>query len=118
MSRRLLIVVGSLSLLGVLGPGVAGASPTPSYSASCVVGGNTTADWQRVKVEQVDFEWFGPAGSSAVFETVTVAAPSKAHHGSAFSTTLLSSTGVAPASVRVTFTHADGTADQVEAACS
>jgi hypothetical protein len=117
MNRRLLIVVGALSLLGGIAQGTAGASPTPSYSASCMVGGNTTGDWQRAKVVQVDFDWFGSAGSSEVFETVTVQVGSKGHHGSVFSTTLLSANGVAPASVRATFTQADGTTVQAEADC-
>jgi hypothetical protein len=117
MRSRFLIVLAALSLVGALGQGVAGASPIPSHSVSCVVGGNTTADWQRVRVDHVDFEWFAPAGTSAVFETVTVAVTSKGRHGSAFSTTLLSSSGVAPASVMVTFTNTDGTTDQAGADC-
>jgi len=118
MRSRFLVVVVAMSLSGALGQGIAGASPIPSYSISCAVGGNTTADWQRARVDQVDFEWFAPAGSSGVFETVTVPVTSKGRHGSAFTTTLLSSTGVAPAGVTVTFTHADGTADHVEATCT
>jgi hypothetical protein len=114
MRRRLLIVAAALSLLGALGQGIAGASPTPSYSVACMAPGNTTADWQHARVNQVDFHWFAP---NVVFETSTVPVTSKAPHGSAFSTTLLSG-GVAPVSVTVTFTHTDGTTNQVEASCS
>jgi hypothetical protein len=108
--------VAAALLLGGLGQGVAGAAPTPSYSVSCVVGGLTTADWQRVRVSQVLFEWLAPAGSGIVFDPATVPVTAKAHHGSAFSTTEWSG-DVNAANVVVTFTNADGTTSQLEAAC-
>jgi hypothetical protein len=116
MRTRLLIVLTAALLFGVLGQGIAGASPTPVYSVSCVVGGNTTADWQHARVAQVEFEWSAPG---EVFETSPVPVTSKPPHGSAFSTTLLSKSGAAPASVTATFTLTDGTvANPVQVPCS
>ena len=117
MRSRLWLAVATGLLLAGLGQGVAGASPTPSYSVSCVVGGNTTADWQRVRVSEVLFEWLAPTGSTTVFNPASVPVTAKAHHGSAFSTTEFSG-DVTPASVVVTFTNADGTTSQLKAACT
>ena len=67
MKRRLLIGAGAVSLMGVLGQGIAGAAPTPTYTVACVVGFNTTANWQHVKLGRVAFHWVAPAGSSCHF---------------------------------------------------
>ena len=87
MKRRLLIGATAVSLMGVLGHGIAGAAPAPKYTIACVVGFNTTAKWQHAKLSRVAFHWTAPAGSSATFPDRTVTIIRKAPHGSAFSTT-------------------------------
>jgi hypothetical protein len=118
MRKRLLIAATTLSLLGVLAQGPASAAPTPSYSVTCVVGGLTTADYGRVQVTEVTFEWFDAAGSSAAFEPITVDITRKGHHGSAFSTTDWNPSAGYPVKVIVTFTNADGSTGQASADCS
>jgi hypothetical protein len=106
MKKRLLVGATAVSLLGFLGAGAAGAAPTPVYTVSCVVGLNTTAQYQHVKVSQVKFEWFAP---NTTFQSVTVPITRKAPNGSAFSTTPVAGLdGINPASVTVSFTRADG----------
>jgi len=107
-----MLVVAAALLVAGLAQAVAAAPSKPQYTVACVVGGNTTATWQRERMDQVDFAWAG----AAVFDPSSMPITAKAHHGFAFSTTPWSGS-VAPASVTVTFTH-DGTADQVQAACS
>jgi hypothetical protein len=114
--KRVIVAATALSLLGLLGPGAAGAAPAPLYAVTCVDGGLTTASWKRVRVSEVSFEWLAPAGSATVFDPVAVQAPSKGRHGSVFSTTAASAV-VQPVSVTATFTRADGTTDRIEAAC-
>ena len=111
MKRGSMLVVAAALLVAGLAQSVA-AAPSPQYTVSCVVGGNTTATWQRVRMDQVDFAWSG----SGVFDPTSVSITAKAHHGFVFSTTPWDGS-VAPTTVTVTFTH-DGTTDQVEAACS
>jgi hypothetical protein len=120
MKRRLLIAATAVSLLGILGQGIAGAAPTPTYTVACAVGFNTTATWRHVKLNQVSFHWLAPAGSSATFRDTSVAITSKAPHGFAFSTTPPTTIdGVNPDRVVVSFTHADGSGtDTAEAGCS
>jgi hypothetical protein len=121
MKKRLLIGAAALSLLGVLGQGIAGAAPAPSYSVACVVGFNTTANWGHVRLSQVKFHWLAPAGNTTtVFDDATVPITAKRPRGSAFATTPPAGTdNVNPDRVVVSFTHADGSGtDTVEASCS
>lgn len=116
MKKRLLVGATAVSLLGFLGAGVAGAAPTPVYTVSCVVGGNTTANYQHVKLSQVTFEWSAP---NATFDSVTVSITRKAPNGFAFSTTPPAGLdNINPASVRVSFTHVDGSTDTVPMNCT
>jgi hypothetical protein len=121
MKKRLLIGAAALSLLGVLGSGIAGAAPAPSYTVACVIGLNTTADWQHVKLSQVTFHWLAPAGNTTTtFEDATVPITAKRPRGSAFATTPPAGLdNVNPDRVVVSFTHADGSGtDTAEATCS
>jgi hypothetical protein len=120
MKRRLLIGATAVSLMGVLGHGIAGAAPAPKYTIACAVGFNTTAKWQHAKLSRVAFHWTAPAGSSATFPDRTVTITRKAPHGSAFSTTPPTAIdGADPDRVVVSFTRANGSGtDTVEAACS
>ncbi|HEX6662496.1 MAG TPA: hypothetical protein VF025_02370 [Gaiellaceae bacterium] len=106
-----------MSLLGFLGAGAAGAAPAPVYTVSCAVAGNTTAQYQHVKLSQVTFAWFA---SGTTFSSITVPITRKAPNGSAFSTTPIAGLdGINPASVTVTFTRADGSGpDQASMTCT
>jgi hypothetical protein len=120
MKTRLLIGAAAVSLLGVLGQSIAGAAPTPKYTVACVVGFNTTANWQHVKLSRVTFHWLAPVGSAASFRDATLPITRKAPRGSAFSTTPAATIdGIKPDRVVVSFTHANGSGtDMVEAGCS
>jgi hypothetical protein len=110
MKKRLLIAATAVSLLGVLGQGVADAHPGPTFTVACPIGSNTTVDWVHVKLSQVTFHWLAPVGNTTTtFQDVTVPITAKAPHGSAFSTTPPAGLdNVNPASVVVSLTHADG----------
>ena len=117
MNKRLLVGASAVSLLGFLAAGVAGAAPTPVYTVSCAVLGNTTAQYQHVRVSQVTFAWSAPG---TTFSTITVPITRKAPNGSAFSTTQPAGVdGINPASVTVSFTRADGSGtDTASMACT
>ena len=68
--KRFLIGIAAVSLAAVLLQGVAAAAPTPTYDVTCVVGGETTATWRHVKLDQVTLEWF-TAGSTTAYASVT-----------------------------------------------
>jgi hypothetical protein len=119
MRKQLLIGAAAVSLLGALGAAGAGAAPSPKYTVTCTVGGNTTAKWQRVTLSHITFEWFAPAGSTVVFTSADGPVQSTRRHGLAFLDTPPASAGVAPATVTVTFQHADGSgSDQVTEPCT
>jgi hypothetical protein len=115
--KRFLVGVTAASLFAVLVQGVAGAAPTPRYDVTCVVGGQTTVLYQHAKLDQATFEWF-TAGSTTAY--VTYSAPISPHppHGSII-TSAGTLPGIVPATVRVSFEHADGSGtDKVEVACT
>ena len=118
MKKRLLIGATAVSLLGVLVPGLAVAAPTPVYTVSCVVGLNTTANYQHAKLSRVTFDWSAP-GTSATFSSQSVDITRKAPNGFAFSTTPVAGLdGVNPTRVVVSFVHADGSGtDTVQVDC-
>ncbi len=119
MKRQLLIGAAAVSLVGAIGPVGAGAAPSPKYTVTCIVGGSTTAKWQRVTLSQITFAWAAPAGSTITFPSFTGPVQSTWKHGWAFLDTPAASAGVAPATVTVTFQHADGSgADQVTEPCT
>ena len=115
MNRRGLIGVAALLGAGALGASAAGA-PAP-YKVTCVVGGQTTATWRHEKLDQATLEWF--AGTATLpYASTTV--PIVPHPPRGFIVTSAGVvTGYVPARVRVTFTHAKGSAvDRVEATCA
>jgi hypothetical protein len=119
MRKQLLVGAAAVSLLGALGPAGASAAPTPKYTITCTLGGSTIAKWQRVALSQITFAWAAPEGSTTVFPSFTSPVPSRLKHGLAFLDTPAASAGVAPATVTVTFEHADGSgADQVTETCT
>lgn len=110
MSKRLLIAAAAVSLLGVLGQGVAGAAPTPKYTVTCALGDRTIARWQRVGVSQVTFDWTAPPGSAAVYQSVSATVAARPTHGIVTVGTPIVPN---PASATVTFARADGSPPDV-----
>ena len=115
--KRFLIAVTASSLLAVLAQGVAGAAPNPRYDVTCVIGGQTTATWRHARLDQATFEWF-TAGSATAYATYSAPLTPHPPRGS-----ILTSAGtlpeIVPATVRVSFEHAKGSAtDDVEVACT
>lgn len=119
MSKRLIVGAAAVLLVGVVGSGAASAAPTPKYTVTCTIGGSTTAKWQRVMLSQISLAWSAPSGSTAVFPESSSPVPSTWRHGLAELGTPVADAGIDPATVTVTFEHADGSgADQVTAACT
>jgi hypothetical protein len=116
MSKRLLVAAAALSLLGVLGQGVAGAAPTPKYTVTCAVGDRTIARWQRASLSKVTFDWTAPPGSGVTYPGDSTEVSKRPSHGSVIVATPINPN---PATATVTFTRADGSStDVVTVSCS
>jgi hypothetical protein len=119
MRKRLVIGAAAALFVAALGSGVAGAAPTPKYTVTCTIGGNTTAKWQRVMLSHITFVWSALPGSTTSFPGSSSPVPTTWRHGLAVLGTPGAVAGVDPATVTVTFEHADGSAaDQVTADCT
>jgi hypothetical protein len=115
--KRFLIAVTASSLLAVLAQGVAGAAPNARYDVTCVIGGQTAANWHHAKLDQATFEWF-TAESTTAYATYTAPLTPRPPHGSIL-TSAGTFPGIVPATVRVSFEHAKGSGtDKVEVACT
>jgi len=110
-------VVAATAVLAAF-PAVAAGGPTPVYTASCAVGGMTTADWHRAKVTQVTIEWTAPAGSGVTFDTLVVPNPQPTPPRGFLSTATPSVNGVGPVSATLSFTQKDGTVATTTVGCS
>ncbi len=115
--KRFLISVAAASLLMVFVENAAGAGSKPTYDLTCIVGGLTTATWRHAKLDQATFEWF-TAGSTTAYVSRPVPINTRAPHGSIF-TSAGTLPGVIPATLQVSFRHADGSgSDLVTVACA
>lgn len=105
MTKRRLTAAAAL-LVAAAFSGSANAAPTPSYTVTCAVGGETTATWAHGKIDSVSWDW--GVGSSGP-------APNVPHppHGFAEAVTPAGAT-----SVTMTFHRVDGTVDQVTQPCN
>jgi hypothetical protein len=116
MKRRLLLGATALSLLAVLGAGLAGAAPG-SYTVTCAAGGQTSVSWRHAKLDQVAFTWADSAGTA--YPGTTVPLTFKPPHGYVITQTPRSAAGLGPTSVTLLLGHTDGSGtDQVQAACT
>jgi hypothetical protein len=117
MKTRVLLGAAALSLLGVLGPGLAGAAPAGSYTATCVPGDDTSVTWRHVKLDQVTLTWSDQAGTA--YSTAVVPLGFKQPRGYVITPTPRSGAGLSPTSLIASFEHADGSGtDDVQVACS
>jgi len=116
MRKLLLIAAAASSLLGVLGPGVAGAAPTPKYTVTCALGDRTIARWQRVSLSKVTFDWSALPGSPTTYPSVSATVAPRPSHGIVTTGTPIVQN---PATATVTFTRANGSPpDVVTVNCS
>ena len=112
MGKALVLAVIA-SLAAVVGQGAATAGPLPKVSVTCTVGDTTVAEWQRVRVVDVELVWSGPAVYSSVSSPVAPKPP----HGTLTAATPPGSTP--PTSVTATLTPDGGGAPLVvTASCS
>lgn len=118
MYKRVLWLVAALGAVGAVAPAVGGAAAPSPYTVSCSDSGNTNVEWKHQKLTEVTITWSAPSGSDATFDplVVPVASPTPPHGFVAVGTP--SGGGGAPASVTVSFQHADGSTDQAAASCS
>jgi hypothetical protein len=59
MGKRVFIGVVA-ALTAVVGTGVANATPSPTWGpTACAVGGQTTAAWNKARLDHVTFAWYG-----------------------------------------------------------
>lgn len=105
MTKRRLTAAAALLALTTFA-GVAQASPTPSYTVTCTLGGETTATWTHGKIDTVSWDWgVGTAGP----------APNVPHPPRGFAE---APTPAGAANVTMSFHRVDGTTDQVTVSCS
>jgi hypothetical protein len=101
MNKRLLTAAAAVATLAAFAQ-TATAAPTPDYTVTCTVGGQSIATWSRAKLQSIRFDW---ATNGA---PVTLTVPVAAHppRGSVLTATPGGATGIT-----VTFTRTDGTVD-------
>jgi hypothetical protein len=105
MTKRRLTAAAALLVLAA-SVGSATAAPTPGYTVTCTLGGETAATWNHGRIDSVFWNWgIATAGP----------APNVPHppHGFAESPTPAGAT-----SVTMSFHRVDGTTDQVTQPCS
>jgi hypothetical protein len=105
MTKRRLTAAAAL-LVSAAFAGSANATPTPSYTVTCAVGGETTATWVHGKIDSVSWDW----GVNSTGPAPNVPRPPR---GFAEAPTPALAT-----SVTMSFHRVDGTVDQVTQPCS
>jgi hypothetical protein len=114
MKKSLVVVAAAVALLGA---DAVAAAPTPSYTIECVVGGSTTVNWSRAKLDQATLQWF-TAGSTTPYASITAPITARKPKGSIVTS---AGTGVGanvPVTVHVSFRHTGGGTDEQQAACA
>ena len=110
MSKRLLTAAAAVVVLAAYAQAATGA-PTPDYTVTCAVGGQSGATWSHAKLASVTFDW--TTSGAPVLTTVPVFS---AHPPRGFIVTV---TPAGATSLTVTFHHAnDSGADQVGHTCT
>jgi hypothetical protein len=118
MQRLFAGAAAAAALAAVVLPAAAPGAPKPPYTASCVIGSETRADWQHAKLVQVGIDWSAPAGSGVSFTHLDVPVLSPTPPHGVVSTATPRSGDVQPVSATFTFTHTDGSVDTVTTACA
>jgi hypothetical protein len=119
VDKRVILVVATAFLVAAgVSPAVAGGASKPRYTGQCVIGADTTFDWQREKLVQVTVDWSAPSDSGvtlapSVFPVVSATPPR-----GFFVTPTPSSGQINPLSATATFQHADGSTDQLTITCA
>jgi hypothetical protein len=108
MSKRLLTAAAAVAVLAAFAQ-TATAAPTPDYTVTCAVGGQTGVTWSHAKLSSVTFAWTTSGG--LVTNTVPGLSPHPPH-GS-----ILTATAGGATSVTVTFHEASGVDDPVTEGC-
>jgi len=116
--KRSFICAIAVTLLAAIGQDAASAGRAPSYDLTCAVGVQTLVTWQHAKLDQATFTWVAPEGSGILYPTVVVPLSPTPPHGFIVAPTATSIGGVSPVSVIVSFEHANGSLDDVQAACT
>jgi hypothetical protein len=109
MNKRLLTAAAAVTMLAAFAS-TATAAPTPDYTVTCTVGGQSRANWSRVKLQSVTFDWTTAAGP--VSRTVPVFS---AHPPRGFA---LIVTPAFATSLTVTFHRTSGDDDPVTQGCT
>jgi hypothetical protein len=105
MTKRRLTAAAALLVLAAYA-GSADAAPTPAYTVTCAVGGETTATWKHGRIDSVTWTW----GATTVGPVSNVP-----HPPSGFAE---SPTPAGATSVTMSFHRVDGTTDHVTQPCN
>jgi hypothetical protein len=116
--HKSLIASAALSIAAIVLPSLAGAAPKPHYTGACVLGADTTINWQREKLAQVTLDWSAPAGSGVTFDPFVFSVPSQTPPRGFMVIPTPSTSGTEPVSATASFQHSDGTTDQLTVTCS
>jgi hypothetical protein len=109
MSKRLLTAAAAVVVLAAFAQ-TATAAPTPDYTVTCAVGGQSGVTWSHAKLSGVTFDW--TTGGSPVSTTV----PTLSAHPPRGS--ILTVTPPGATSLTVTFHRTSGLDDQVTQPCA
>jgi hypothetical protein len=109
MNKRLLTAAAAVLMLAAFAS-TATAAPTPDYTVTCTIGGQSIATWSHAKLQSIRFDW--TTNGAPVTLTVPVAAHPP--RGSVLTVTAGGAT-----SLTVTFTRTSGVVDPpVTQACA
>ena len=102
------VVLGAVIglVLAALVPGTSGAGPAPEFTVTCGNTGFTEVTWQHAKLSQVTLDWVGTNGP--IEKVVPVLA---ANRPKGYISDSPGSPGFTPASVTVTTTNVEGSAN-------
>ena len=115
--HKSVIASAAVSIAAIVLPSFASGAPKPHYTGACVLGGDTSINWQREKVAQVTIEWSAPAGSGVTFDPFVFSPPSQTPPRGIIVLPTPSSTGTEPISATASFQHSDGTTDELTVVC-
>jgi hypothetical protein len=108
MNKRLLTAAAAVLMLAAFAS-TATAAPTPDYTVTCTIGGQSIATWSHAKLQSITFDWTTSGGTSSL--TVPVAAHPPRGSG-------LTVTAGGATSLTVTFHRTSGDADPVTQGCT
>jgi hypothetical protein len=109
MSKRLLTAAAAVTVLAAFAK-TATAAPTPDYTVTCAVGGQSGVTWSHAKLSGVTFDWTTATGHVTNLVPVFSAHPPRGF--------IVTVTAVGASSLTVTFHRTNGVDDQVTQACA